>query len=880
MLAGVCLPVRAQPPALADGDMLYCAQVYAEGAALLKADPDPGVRRTARDALLRSRALGASDIDLLNEDPARHKQASTQARQRLSAMPAAPLEARRLALRAAYVECRYLQAAAAAAPAPKAGVALSPASAGVPAGPPAASTASVPAVDIELDDLAAPLPVASPAARADITVPASGKVSAMKQLLHALASRPRAAPTTVSATASGTAVPLPGSVTGGDDRRASVPGPADTPAEAPADTARALPPEPRVDDDEILAAVVAAPTRPAADSASAPAATDGLGDADLLYCAQVYAETASLLGQDRNADMRRIAEDALRRSQPLSERDYDLLNEDPRRHAHASAEAGKRLSTLPGAPAHARRIGLRQAYAVCRELQEGKPEIATTAPPEKTPTLAPQEPVEPRQQNARPVKSAAPAVPPVPAPKPALALARAGLGDSDLLYCSHVYGEIITTFGEGDGEAAEVARDARERWRLLDERDYELLNDDPARHSRASTAARQRLATLPEKPGRARGVALRAAYEECRGLEGHATAAAAPAEGADRVQMRAKRHFCRDLLQSKLKVSPKVRAGLKPGELAALDEIQKIGEALTQPLPGAALTLEQDREASQLTTQLREALDRAVANRSDGQDPVVQAMGQCHEDYAQGLLGGPDVLSRPQEASPAPAIAPVVPAHTPVVRMADLGPVFHMREVTPAGNFDGIWFRRGRTTIYDAVWVQAASGQMQRDVLELRGIVDGELTLFRQSYHGSYRARVRPNGTLAPGKASWFNNAAYSWSALPPQYVRATTGDLGALVHMREVTPYGNYDGIWRQRGQTGVYDVLWVFLPTGEITADVLAVTGVAKGQLVIRRQAGPGLFPVKRRTDNMAARHTAQGGKALSHWVVLPAQSVRLGE
>lgn len=444
-----------------------------------------------------------------------------------------------------------------------------------------------------------------------------------------------------------------------------------------------------------------------------------------------------------------------------------------------------------------------------------------------------------------------------------------GLDDAALLYCAQVHAETAALLGQQDDAGLrELAEDARARAQSLGEREHDLLNDAPARYSRASATAQWRLAALPETPGRARSIALRTAYEECQELEDGATAAS----GNGRVQMLAQRRFCRDLLLSKLRMSPAIRAALSPSELAALDETRRIGDALAQPLPGPPPTLEQDREANQLTARWRSELDQAVAGWSSGTDPIVQAMGQCYEDYVQARLGGPDVLSA--AAAPAAAMAEPEPAKAPVVRPAELGAVFHMREATPAGSIDGIWFRRGRSNVYDAIWVQAGNGQMQRDVLELRGIVDGELTIHRQGFSGSYRARVRPDGTLAPGSASWFDSTAYSWGPLPSQPVRGAS--LGAIVHMREVTPQGNYEGIWRQRGQTGVYDVIWVFLPTGEITADVLAVTGVAQGRLVIRRLTGPALFSFKRRADGPAS---ARGGRTLSKWEVLPAQPVRLG-
>ncbi|MCC2636972.1 MAG: hypothetical protein K0Q68_691 [Moraxellaceae bacterium] len=729
LLACACLPALAQPPVLADADLLYCARAYAEGAALLKADPDPGVRRTGRDALIRAHSLGALDIELLKEDPARHERASAQAQQRLSAMPVVPPKARRLALRAAYLECRYFQAGAGVAPAV------------VPAVVPA--VASTPAL---------------------VSVPASTSVSEplpTSPVSAALPASPGSASAASPATTATARAFVPAEVI--PDRKSQAPAPVDSTATRTDKTAAAprhsQPLQtPSVDAPKVAAATVTAPASGAAFSAIA-----GPGMAD--------------------------PQSSVRVPERLS---GDIATETVRPHNPRTEDAA------PPAPAPA-------------------------------PTRAPA-PIAPSRLTAG---TTGPAT------------ASGGLGDADMLYCAQVYGEIATVFGEGEGEAAEAARDARERWSALSERDHDLLNDHPGRHSRASTAARTRLAALPEKPGRVRSIALRAAYEECRGLQDRATAGAAPDTGGDRVQMLANRHFCRDMLMRRLRVSPKVRAGFTPNELAALEEIQRIAEALSQPLPGAALTLEQDREANRLTRQLLETLERAAATWSGEGDPIAKAMGQCHDDYAKGLLGGPDVLSPPAEEEAPPAAAPAVP-HTPVVRPADIGPVFHMREVTPVGSVAGIWIRRGRSSLYDAVWVQADNGQMQRDVLELRGIVDGELTLYRQGYRGSYRARVGANGMLEPGSA----------------------------MHMREVTPRGNYEGIWRQRGQTGVYDALWVFLPTGEITSDVLAVSGVAKGQLIIQRLNDPGIYPVKRRAGG-----TAAGQKTMSRWVVLPAQSVRLG-
>lgn len=760
LLAGACLPAWAQPPALADADLLYCARAYAEAATLLKGDPDPGVRLSAGEAQARALALGASDGALLRNDPARHQRAIAQAQQRLLSMPVAPLEARRLALRAAYVECRYLESGIAEA----ATQALAAAAAPVPTSAPTAAPTAVP-VPVSVPTLVAPSRAATPPEAAAGNAPAA---------------RPDAPAVAPSANIWGPETPASR--------------PAAGPAARPGQPASAL-------QDGSLSRPAPVPTAMAvlpAAAATAAVATRATGTA---------------------------ATTALSASSPADTR------------ATASARVAPRLPAEPDRPA--------------TPTPRTGPRKDTAAIPAPAPVAVSR----PVTHNAAPV----------------------GLDDADLVYCTQVYSEVSTTFGDDKGEAAEAAREAKQRWDALSEREHDLLNDHPDRHSLAIAAARPRLAILPAAAGRPRSMALRSAYEDCLGRESRAAAAARPVAGGDRVQMLANRHFCRDLLMRKLKVSPKVRAGFTASELTALEEIQRIGDALAQPMPGAPLTQEQDREAHRLTRQQREALERAAATWAGAGDPVAKAMGQCHDDYAKGLLGGPDVLSRAAEDAPVPATAVATattasPASmgTPVVLPADLGPVFHMREATPAGPLDGIWIRRG-PNLYDAVWVQASNGQMQRDVLEVRGIVDGELIIYRQGYRGSYRAKVRANGTLEPGTASWFNSPAYSWSPLPSQYVRG--GDLGAVVHMREVTHHGNYEGIWRQRGQTGLYDVLWVFVPTGEITADVLEVTGVAKGQLIIRRQNGPGLYSLKRRGD------TVKGGRSLSQWMVLPAQPVKLG-
>lgn len=475
---------------------------------------------------------------------------------------------------------------------------------------------------------------------------------------------------------------------------------------------------------------------------------------------------------------------------------------------------------------------------------------------------------------------------------PAVATA---LGDVETLYCAQVYADTARELNAAPNEEAAVAADdAQQRVPPLGERDHELLNEHPRRHARASAEAQRRLALLPAAPVAARSAALLAAYENCRDLEDGATVAGVSV--SERAQLLGDRRFCRDLLARTGKVSAALRAHFNADEAAALEGLLKISRALAQPLPGRPVRPAEDKQASEIAAQRRAALDAAVAGWRDREDPLVREMNRCYDDYAQGRLGGPNVLAE-ETGEAVPLAAASTPPPLPeqkapdeetagaTVPTVDLGEVFHMREIMPGGSYAGIWRRRGVSNIYDALWVHAASGQVSRDVLEVRGVQNGELVIHRRDMNGVYRARVREDGTLASGTASWMNNPTYHWQPLPAQNVRIGFGRLGRmkrlppLLHMREVLFSGNYEGIWRRRGESNVYDALWVHVPTGEITADILVVSGVQRGHLVIRRQHARGSYFAPVLADGRLLPGTASWvSDPAYYWTILPMQSVNL--
>jgi hypothetical protein len=201
-----------------------------------------------------------------------------------------------------------------------------------------------------------------------------------------------------------------------------------------------------------------------------------------------------------------------------------------------------------------------------------------------------------------------------------------------------------------------------------------------------------------------------------------------------------------------------------------------------------------------------------------------------------------------------------------------------MREIMPGGNYEGIWRRRGDSDIYDGLWVHVPTGNVTHDVLSVQGVENGELVIARLGMQGSYRAKLNADGSLGRGRASWINSAKYSWRPLPAQQARGV--NLGPVLHMREVTFEGDYEGIWRRRpGRGNLYDALWVHVPTGELSADILIVTGVYRGRLVIQRYNAKGEYSAPLSKEGRLGPGTATwAADAGYHWLVLPAQKVKV--
>jgi len=88
-------------------------------------------------------------------------------------------------------------------------------------------------------------------------------------------------------------------------------------------------------------------------------------------------------------------------------------------------------------------------------------------------------------------------------------------------------------------------------------------------------------------------------------------------------------------------------------------------------------------------------------------------------------------------------------------------------QVTECCGWTGTWTRRPNTNTFDASW-RHTNGASAVDVIQLKSWDAGtnEVTLFRQSMNGSYKAKYNPNTrTLTNGSTTWYP-AGQVWSAI------------------------------------------------------------------------------------------------------------------
>jgi hypothetical protein len=88
-------------------------------------------------------------------------------------------------------------------------------------------------------------------------------------------------------------------------------------------------------------------------------------------------------------------------------------------------------------------------------------------------------------------------------------------------------------------------------------------------------------------------------------------------------------------------------------------------------------------------------------------------------------------------------------------------------QVTECCGWTGTWTRRPNTNTFDASW-RHTNGTSAVDVIQLKSwdTSTNEVTLYRQSMNGSYKAKYNPNSkTFTNGTTTWYP-AGQVWSAV------------------------------------------------------------------------------------------------------------------
>lgn len=85
-----------------------------------------------------------------------------------------------------------------------------------------------------------------------------------------------------------------------------------------------------------------------------------------------------------------------------------------------------------------------------------------------------------------------------------------------------------------------------------------------------------------------------------------------------------------------------------------------------------------------------------------------------------------------------------------------------------AGGLEATWTRRGKSNLYDGVWVDLITGETSTDVLEWRSIDKGKLTVYRAGKMATYTIPVTDR-VAGPGRVSSSIDPAFYAEFLPNQ---------------------------------------------------------------------------------------------------------------
>lgn len=190
-----------------------------------------------------------------------------------------------------------------------------------------------------------------------------------------------------------------------------------------------------------------------------------------------------------------------------------------------------------------------------------------------------------------------------------------------------------------------------------------------------------------------------------------------------------------------------------------------------------------------------------------------------YDPYGYGQFGGYYQFDYPSDISGIP------------FRQQDLGIEWHEQE----GPWIGVWRRRGNSNIFDARWTMPGAPAITA-VLTIYIFGNFVFVLRQNSSDGNdcaYTGTLSRDGRTVSGTYRCIRGGG-TWTAT---IIRRERIDLGRVWYEQE----GGWNGVWRRRGNTNIFDARWTMPGAPDITA-VLTINIFGNNVQVLRRNSSDG--------------------------------------
>ncbi|MGE4247026.1 MAG: caspase domain-containing protein [Parvibaculaceae bacterium] len=274
-----------------------------------------------------------------------------------------------------------------------------------------------------------------------------------------------------------------------------------------------------------------------------------------------------------------------------------------------------------------------------------------------------------------------------------------------------------------------------------------------------------------------------------------------------------------------------------------------------------------------LMIDVRQEVAALAASVGREQDPAYYDQSRGGRIFLNGSESGTGTATvQPKTAA---IIVPPVPATPPADRRGSVGRIWYVEE---NDNWRGIWTRRGTSDVFDAISGQnfdietgfAPSRYVDLSTASME-IVDGRITIKRRFPRVAciYDGELDPGGEKAEGTYECNHvTGVYKWSArISDQLPPAQDDDWrGQVWHSTEG---GVWQGVWKRRGMSPIFDAEWRLPGQGGYEVAQLYIQVDGDNVTVYRDQdKGRCTYRGKRRKDQRTIVGSVECDWATAEW------------